>query len=126
MRILVADDHETVRKGVCAILGSRSDFEVCGEAANGADAVEQAVALKPDLVILDITMPVLGGFGAAKELKRLLPEVPILFFSMHDGARFIEEAKRAGVRGFVAKDRAGETLLTAADALLRGQTFFPA
>jgi DNA-binding NarL/FixJ family response regulator len=126
MRILVADDHETVRKGIRAILSSRTDFEVCGEAMNGEDAIEKAVSLKPDLVILDINMPVLGGFGAAKELGRLLPDVPILFFSMHDGAQFIEEAKKAGVRGFVAKDRAGETLVMAADALLRGQTFFPA
>jgi DNA-binding NarL/FixJ family response regulator len=125
MRILVADDHEAVRKGVCTILASRSDFEVCGEAANGEEAVEKAVSLKPDLVILDINMPVLGGFGAAKEIRRLLPEVAILFFSMHDSGQFVEEAKRVGVHGFVAKDRAGKTLVMAVEALLGGRTFFP-
>ncbi len=125
MRILVADDHEAVRKGVCTILASRSDFEVCGEAANGEEAVEKAMSLKPDLVILDINMPVLGGLGAAKEIRRLLPGVAILFFSMHDRGQFVEEAKRAGVHGFVAKDRAGETLVTAVEALLGGRTFFP-
>lgn len=93
---------------------------MCGEAANG----EEAISLKPDLVILDINMPVLGGFGAAKEIQRLLPEVRILFFSMHDSGQFVDEAKKAGVQGFVAKDRAGETLVMAVDALLRGQTFF--
>jgi DNA-binding NarL/FixJ family response regulator len=124
MRILVADDHEAVRKGVCTILASRSEFEVCGEAANGEEAIEKAISLKPDLVILDINMPVLGGFGAAKEIQRLLPEVRILFFSMHDSGQFVDEAKKAGVQGFVAKDRAGETLVMAVDALLRGQTFF--
>jgi DNA-binding NarL/FixJ family response regulator len=125
MRILVADDHEAVRKGVCTILASRSDFEVCGEAANGEEAVEKAVSLKPDLVILDINMPVLGGFGAAKEIRRLLPEVAILFFSMHDSGQLVEEAKRVGVHGFVAKDRAGKTLVMAVEALLGGRTFFP-
>jgi DNA-binding NarL/FixJ family response regulator len=98
---------------------------VCGEAANGEEAVEKAVSLKPDLVILDINMPVLGGFGAAKEIRRLLPEVAILFFSMHDSGQFVEEAKRVGVHGFVAKDRAGKTLVMAVEALLGGRTFFP-
>jgi YesN/AraC family two-component response regulator len=79
MRILVVDDHEAVRRGVCTILASRSEFEVCGEAANGEEAIEKAISLKPDLLILDINMPVLGGFGAAKEIQRLLPEVRIFF-----------------------------------------------
>jgi DNA-binding NarL/FixJ family response regulator len=124
MRILVVDDHETVRKGVCAILSSREDIEVCGEAANGEQAIRIAKALKPDLVILDVNMPVLGGFAAAQELKRLMPELPILFFTMNESAQFVIEAKKLGVQGFVSKDRAGAVLLAAVDALLRKETYF--
>jgi DNA-binding NarL/FixJ family response regulator len=105
LRLLIADDHETVRKGIRSILASRSDIEVCGEAANGREAIDQAVELKPDLIILDINMPVLGGFAAAQEIKRLMPDVPILFFSMHESKRMVEEAKAIGIQGFVAKDR---------------------
>jgi DNA-binding NarL/FixJ family response regulator len=125
MRILIADDHETVRKGVCSILSSRGDIEICAEAENGQQAIEMAVKTKPDLVILDINMPVLGGFAAAAEIKRLLPGTPILFFTMNDGAKFVEEAKKAGVQGFVAKDKAGTTLLEAIAALRRNEQFFP-
>jgi DNA-binding NarL/FixJ family response regulator len=124
MRILVVDDHETVRKGVCAILSSREDIEVCGEAANGEEAIRIAKELKPDLVILDVNMPVLGGFAAAQELKRLMPELPILFFTMNESAQFVIEAKKLGVQGFVSKDRAGAVLLAAVDALLRKETYF--
>ena len=85
-----------------------------------------AVKMKPDLVILDINMPVLGGFAAALEIKRLLPDIPILFFTMNDGAKFVEEAKKGGVQGFVAKDKAGQVLLEAVDTLRRNEQFFPA
>ena len=93
MRILIADDHEAVRKGVCAILSSRADVEVCGEAENGRETVEKANALKPDLIILDITMPVLSGFEAAREIRKTLPYVPILILSMHESSLLIGEAK---------------------------------
>jgi DNA-binding NarL/FixJ family response regulator len=125
LRILIADDHEVVRKGVCAILTSRFNPEICEEASNGEEAVTKAVALQPDLVILDINMPVLGGFGAAKEIQRLLPRVPILFLTMHGGEQFSSEAKRAGVQGFVTKDRAGAALIDAVTTLLDNRTFFP-
>jgi DNA-binding NarL/FixJ family response regulator len=69
-------------------------------------------------------MPVLGGFGVAREIQRLLPQVPILFFTMHTGEQFVSEARKAGVQGFVAKDRAGEILIDAVEALLRKETFF--
>jgi two-component system, NarL family, response regulator DegU len=126
MRILIADDHEAVRKGVCAILTSRGDIEICAEAVDGQQAIEMAVKMKPDLVILDINMPVLGGFATALEIKRLLPGIPILFFTMHDGAKFVAEAKKAGVQGFVAKEKAGQVLLDAVDALRRNEQYFPA
>jgi DNA-binding NarL/FixJ family response regulator len=125
LRILVADDHEAVRKGVCAILGARQGVEVCGEAENGKEAIEKATTLEPDLIILDITMPVLSGFEAAREIRKLLPQVPILILSMHESSQLIEEAKKIGVRGYVTKTQVGGTLLQAVDALLRKETFFP-
>jgi DNA-binding NarL/FixJ family response regulator len=125
LRILVADDHETVRKGVSAILTSHQDLEVCGEAANGREAVEKANELQPDLIILDITMPKLNGFEAALEIRKTMPAVPILFLSMHDGRQMLQASKTAGVQGYVTKTQASETLLHAVDALLRGDVFFP-
>jgi DNA-binding NarL/FixJ family response regulator len=124
LRVLIADDHEAVRKGVCSILGSRKDLEVCGEAEDGRDAIEKARELKPDVVILDITMPVLSGFEAAREIRKTM-SVPILILSMHESNQLIEEARKIGVQGYVTKTEAASTLLLAVDALLRKQDFFP-
>jgi len=126
MRILIADDHETIRKGVCTILIAHFDLrsEDCVEASDGHEAIQKAVALKPDVIILDINMPVLGGFGAALEIQRLLPGTLILFFTMHTGEQFVLEARKAGVQGFVAKDRAADVLVDAVNALLRNETYF--
>jgi two-component system response regulator NreC len=125
LKILVVDDHETVRKGVCAILSTHLKPEICEEAANGQEAITKALALEPDIVILDINMPVLGGFAAAKELQRLRPHIPILFLTMNAGEAFVSEARKAGVQGFVAKDRAGQVLIDAVKTLLNKGTFFP-
>ena len=105
MRILIADDHEAVRKGICTILTSQLELsaEDCIEAANGQEAIQKALMYKPDVIILDINMPLVSGFGAAKELRLLTPETPILFFTMHTGEQFVLEARKAGVQGFVAK-----------------------
>jgi DNA-binding NarL/FixJ family response regulator len=94
VRILIADDHEVVRKGVGTILTMHFNPEICEEASNGQEAITKALSIQPDIVILDINMPVLGGFAAAKEIQRLLPEVPILFFTMHGGEHFALEARR--------------------------------
>jgi DNA-binding NarL/FixJ family response regulator len=125
MRCLLVDDHESVRMGVTAILSSRANIEVCGEAANGEEAVEKARELKPDLIIMDVNMPVLDGIHSAKEIRTFLPDVPILFFSMHDGVYLVHEAKMAGVQGFVNKSDARATLLDAVDALIKKETYFP-
>ena len=115
-----------MRRGVRSILLSRSDVEVCGEACDGKEAIEKALELKPDVIVLDLTMPVMGGFAAAAELRRRLPDVPILFYSIHDGAYLVAEAKRLGVQGFVSKSRISDTLLEAIDAVaVRKTTFFP-
>ena len=124
MRILIADDHEVVRKGVIAVLAARPDIKVCGEARNGEEAVQQALELHPDLIILDLTMPVLNGLGAAERIKKLLPEIPILILSMHDGHSLLETFRRIGVQGYVPKNQASEKLLEAVDSLVRGEAYF--
>jgi DNA-binding NarL/FixJ family response regulator len=124
VRILVADDHETVRKGICAILSSRLTLEEVGEASDGLEAIAKAKELEPDLIVLDITMPKLGGFEAAREIRKLYPRMPILFLSMHDGKHLIETAKAIPVQGYVMKNQVGRALVDAAEELLKGNTFF--
>jgi DNA-binding NarL/FixJ family response regulator len=124
VRILVADDHETVRKGICAILSSRLTLEEVGEASDGLEAIAKAKELEPDLIVLDITMPKLGGFEAAREIRKLYPGMPILFLSMHDGKHLIETAKAIPVQGYVMKNQVGKALVDAAEELLKGNTFF--
>jgi DNA-binding NarL/FixJ family response regulator len=126
MRILLADDHEAVRRGMRALLETQDGWYVCGEAENGQDAVEKTKALKPDLVILDISMPVLNGFGAAKLIKEWLPDIPILAYSMYRSAAFVEEARRIGLTGYVSKTEDGPTLLMAVDAVRNHRAFFAA
>ena len=126
MRVLIADDHEAVRKGVCAILATRGDIDVCGEAVNGKEAIQKAHDLQPDLLIVDITMPVLSGFEAAREIKKSMPHLAILILSMHESLQLIEEARKIGVDGYVTKNQVSEILLEAIDAILRKESYFPA
>ena len=123
MRILIADDHEIIRSSVIRVLQSRADVE-CAEATNGKEAVEKALEWKPDLILLDVRLPMLSGFDAAREIKRHQPDIPILFFSIYDTNEILEEARRAG-DGFILKDQAVEMLPNAMDALLNKQQFFP-
>src|SRR5579863_1400828 len=103
MRILVADDHEIVRRGVCSLLATRKNIEVCGEASNGREAVRRAFSLNPDLIVIDATMPVLDGFSATKQIKQGLPKTPVIILSMHDGAVMNRAARDAGAEEFVTK-----------------------
>ena len=125
VKVLIVDDHETVRRGVCSILHDYFQPEICEQAANGEEAVAKALTFRPDVIICDVSMPKMGGFAAAQELQRILPSVPILFLTMHGGETFAAEVRRAGVKGLVAKDHAGEMLADAVKALLNGETFFP-
>jgi DNA-binding NarL/FixJ family response regulator len=124
LRILIVDDHEALRAGVRTVVESRG-FEVCGEAANGQEALAKAIQLQPDLVILDITMPVLDGFSAAREITKRLPGVAILLLSMHESASMVNVAKSSGARGYVAKSEGIARLLKAVDAVAHNKTFFP-
>ncbi len=125
LRILIVDDHEAVRAGVRVALERREGVEVCGEAANGREALDKVRRLKPDMVILDITMPVLDGFSTAREISKSLPGVAILLLSMHESSNMINVAKSSGARGYVAKSDGIATLIRALDALAHNQTFFP-
>lgn len=122
-RILIADDHEGARSAVRSGVHRRHDLKVCGEASNGEEAVQQARKLNPDLIILDVMMPVKSGFAAAEEIKKAQPTIPILFISTGHG-EIVGESKLAGVQGFVSKFDLDSALLKAIDALLRGETFF--
>ena len=124
-RILVADDQELVRRRVCSTLTARSDFQVCGEAANGKEAVEKFKELRPDLVILDITMPLMNGLEAARTIHSISPHTPVLILSVHKSKQLIEEARRVGVRGYVTKEDAVQKLVEAVDAVLQERSFFP-
>jgi DNA-binding NarL/FixJ family response regulator len=124
MRILIADDHEVIRRGVIRVLQSRADVEEYAEAANGKEAIEKALEWRPDLILLDVRLPLVDGFAVAKEIKRHEPDIPILFFSIHDTNEILEEAKLVG-NGFILKDKIVEMLPSAIEALLHEQTFFP-
>jgi DNA-binding NarL/FixJ family response regulator len=124
LKVLIVDDHEALRAGVRTVLESRG-IDVCGEAANGREALVKAIELQPDLVILDITMPVLDGLSAAREISKHLPRISILLLSMHESASMVNVAKSSGARGYVAKSEGISRLLKAVDALAHNQTFFP-
>src|SRR6267143_5196135 len=123
LRVLVADDHEMIRLGLCELLQSRQ-IEICAQATNGGEAVEKSRQLSPDLIILDISMPVLGGIEAARQIRVFLPDVPILFFSTHNASHLVALVQSVGAQGFVAKDQMAATLLEAIEALREKKTFF--
>ena len=122
-RVLVADDHAVVRHGVRSILAAQPDFDVIAEAGDGAEAVERAVALRPHLVILDVSMPRLTGLQAAAELGRRAPEIRLLMLSMHDDEQYFFEALRAGASGYVLKSGVDRDLVEACRAAMRGESF---
>ncbi len=102
-KILLVDDYEVVRSGLKNLLKGHEQWEVCGEAENGRDAIEKVAQLRPDLVFLDVTMPVMNGFEAAQEIRRRAPGTKIVIFTMHGSSRMAEEAKRAGADAYLAK-----------------------
>jgi DNA-binding NarL/FixJ family response regulator len=123
LRILVADDHHVVRTGLRALLESKSGWQVCAEAANGREAVEKAVAFKPDVAVLDIGMPLLNGVEATRRIHKLSPETEVLILTMHDSDLLVQEVLEAGARGYILKDDADRNLLAAVDALRRHKPF---
>src|SRR5580692_10173211 len=123
LRILVADDHHVVRTGLRALLESKSGWQVCAEAANGREAVEKASALKPDVAVLDIGMPLLNGVEATRQIHKLSPQTEVLILTMHDSDLLVQEVLEAGARGYILKDDADRNLLAAVDALRRHEPY---
>jgi DNA-binding NarL/FixJ family response regulator len=123
-RILVADDHEVVRRGLCALLRAQQDWDVCGEAANGREAVDKAVTLKPEVVILDIGMPSLNGLDATRQILRAVPQTKVLILTLHDSDQVVQEVLNAGARGFLLKSDAARDLVAAVEALRLNKIYF--
>ena len=124
LRILLADDHEIVRRGVCALLQNHEGWEVCGEASDGRQALEMAKQLKPDVVILDIGMPHLNGLDITRQLLQYDPQFKIIVLTITDADQVIREALDAGARGFVLKSDAARDLVSAVEALQSKRMFF--
>ncbi|MGA9798998.1 MAG: response regulator transcription factor [Terriglobales bacterium] len=124
-RILLVDDHEIVREGIRTLISrSRPDWEICGEARDGEEALEAVRVLKPDVVILDITMPKMSGLEAAPRIAKLGLGCRVLMFTMHDSERLSNEVRQAEAQGLVLKTQAARDLIRAVDRLLNGGTFF--
>jgi len=115
--VLIVDDVE-IRRAVCELFTAEADFDVCGEAANGQEAIERAQEFHPDLIVLDLSMPVMNGLDAAKVLKTLMPAVPLIIFSEYSDVFSEEEARAAGVSALVSKSEHMSVLLEKARALL--------
>jgi len=124
LRILIADDHEVVRRGLCTLLQTHEGWEICGEAKDGREAVEMAKQMKPDVVILDVGMPNLNGLAATRQLAQQNPNQKIIVLTITDSDEVIREALDAGARGFVLKSDAARDLVSAVEALQRGRMFF--
>jgi DNA-binding NarL/FixJ family response regulator len=124
LRILLVDDHEVVRKGLREILEQHQGWKVCGEAANGRDAITKAVELKPEVALVDLEMPELNGLEATRQIKKDVPAVKVLVYSVHETDQFVREAVRAGAHGYVRKSYAGRHIISAVEALSKQRCFF--
>jgi DNA-binding NarL/FixJ family response regulator len=123
VRILIADDHPAIRKSVRSLLEDHPLFEVCGEAIDGKNAIKQAEELKPDVVVLNVKMPGLNGFEAAREIRKSIPETAIVMLSANADHHLAEAARQIGVRAYVAKTKAGMALIEAIKRAVSGGDF---
>ena len=121
-RVLLADDHQIVRQGLRGILVA-AGHEVIGEASDGREALKLARTLNPDIAVLDLSMPLLNGLDAAREMRRLAPDIKIILLTMYTDKGYVLQALRAGARGYVLKTQAAEDLISAIREILRGETY---
>ena len=124
LRILLVDDHEVVRHGLRALLQTRSEWEVCGEAATGRQALKQTVRLKPNIAILDINLPDLNGLEVARRLCQVRPETKVLVLTIDESEELVNEALKVGARGFMLKTDAGRDLVAAIEAISSDRPYF--
>jgi DNA-binding NarL/FixJ family response regulator len=124
-RILLVDDHHVVRRGVAGVIGdARPAWEVCGEASTGREAVAAAASLKPDIVVMDISMPDMNGLEATREILRSNPGTEILILSVHESEQMVHDVLSAGARGYMLKQDAGTDLIAALEALRQHKLYF--
>jgi DNA-binding NarL/FixJ family response regulator len=123
-RVLIVDDHAAIRRGVQAILHPFPEWEFCGEADNGNDAVLMADALKPDVIIMDVSMPGLNGIDATRAICKAQPQVKIVLLTLHDSADLVRSAFRAGARGYLLKTDAEQELVKALQAITGQGAYF--
>jgi len=124
-RILVADDHEVMRLGIRNLLETKPNWRVCAEACDGRDAVEKAIQLRPDIIIMDLTMPNMNGLEAASQISRSNPDIPVILFSLHLSDELLNHFDAGSIRGAVCKSNAARDLVDAVERVLSGGTFFP-
>ena len=119
-RILIVDDHAILRQGLRALIENVPGFTVCGEAADGRQGIEQALRLKPDLVLMDIVMPVMSGLDATKEIKRVLPTAKVIILSLHESPALAEQGRQAGASASLSKSSGLDVLVDAIRSILSG------
>ena len=124
LRVMVVDDHEVVRRGVCSLIESHPGWDVCGEAVDGHDAVEKAKELSPDVIVIDLTMPRLSGLQAIREVRKVAPRAEVLVLTMHDSEQMAREVLEAGARGYLMKSDAGRELVQAVEAVSQHKPYF--
>jgi DNA-binding NarL/FixJ family response regulator len=124
VKILVADDHEVMRLGIRNLLEARSNWTVCAEASTGKEAVDRTLQCRPDVIIMDITMPTMNGLDAARHISASHPDIPIILFSLYLSDELMNTLNRGTIRGAVSKSEAGRDLIEAVETVLRGGTFF--
>lgn len=124
IRILLADDHQLMRRGLRLLIEQQSDLSVVGEAADGREAVALAKSLRPDVAVMDITMPNLNGIEAAHQIKQSQPEIAVIVLSMHPDESYVLRALKSGAKGYLLKDSAESDLIQAVRAVAHGKSFF--
>src|SRR5712692_10343939 len=124
IRVLVADDHTMVREGIVGILKGSGDIDVVGEAGDGAEATRKALETRPDVVVLDVSMPRLSGLEAARRIREALPETRVLILTMHDEEEYVVKTVRAGASGYLVKGGAASRLIAGIRALAEGKSYF--
>ncbi|MCX6897740.1 MAG: response regulator transcription factor [Verrucomicrobia bacterium] len=124
LQILIADDHELVRKGLRTVLENQPGWKVCGEATNGRQAVELAKQLGPDVIVLDVTMPELNGLEATRQILKAIPKAEVLILTMHESEKLVSEVLAAGAHGYILKADTSRLLVSAIELLAQHQPFF--
>jgi DNA-binding NarL/FixJ family response regulator len=125
-RVMLVDDHTVVRRGLRALIESVPGWEVCAEASEGHEALLIAVEMRPDIVVMDLSMPKLGGIDAAMQLRKLLPGIEVLILTMHESGPLVAQALRAGARGYLLKSESEDRLMEALEALAHHDPYFSA